>query len=89
MEKYKPKNLRVSTVARDLDVTTRTVRQWIHDKKIPGVFKLNGSWRVPSAWLIQYVENLKNQKIEEILDNSERNKMEDSGNLRKRPNLQK
>jgi excisionase family DNA binding protein len=73
MGKYKSKYLKLSTVARDLDYTTRTIRRWIFEEKIPAI-KINGSWRIPADWLYEYVETLKNEKIEAILENSEANK---------------
>ena len=55
---------------KDLDFSTRTIRQWIYDKKIPEkqTIKINGSWRISAEWLYEYVEKLKNEKIEEILE---------------------
>lgn len=78
MEKYRAKYLKISTVAADLDFTTRTIRQWIYTKIIPEkeTIKINGSWRISADWLYQFVEDLKNQKIEEILEKSDEIKME-------------
>jgi excisionase family DNA binding protein len=70
MKKYQAKYLKISTVARDLDYTTRTIRRWIDEEKIPAI-NLNGTWRIPAEWLYDFVENLKNEKIEAVLRNSE------------------
>jgi hypothetical protein len=84
LKKFQPKFLKISTVAADLDYTTRTIRQWIYDKKIQEteIIKINGSWRVSAAWLYEYVEKLKNEKIDEILEKPVETKSEKCGKMR-------
>ena len=68
MEKYRAKYLKISTVAADLDFSTRTIRTWIYTKKIPEkeTIKINGSWRISADWLYEYVDLHTKNKVTQL-----------------------
>ncbi len=49
MDTAEPIAVRVSTVARLLDMSPNTVVLLCREKKIPGAFKVGRAWRIPVA----------------------------------------
>ncbi len=47
MDRDEPIAVRVSTVARLLDMSPNTILLLCREKKIPGAFKLGRAWRIP------------------------------------------
>lgn len=57
----KNQDLLTSQVAKRLNCCQRTVRNLIKDRKLPGSYKVRGTWRIPPNTL----ENYRNKQIEE------------------------
>ena len=79
MVNKKPENnpayLKVTMVARDLNLSRRSVRRLLESGQLPG-FRLGGLWMIPAREYFAYIEKLKNDAIETFLATSEAKRKE-------------
>lgn len=64
--------LTVNDMAKELNVTTRTIRNYLSEGKIQGV-KIGGQWRFPKSELHKFFGESVNNSIIDFIDNEDLN----------------